>query len=167
MSRSQFVLLVCSAAAAAACAGAPRAANPLGPVALDARLLYDNSGGIQDSAQVVIRDAQTFSDYWRRATSTQDSPPPVPDVDFRRDMVLLLAGGRMSPDYEVRIDSAGVRLESTAEGRQQEVLAVVYTVVEGCRRFTHDAYPVEFVRLRRYDGAVRFVGRRELAAGCR
>jgi hypothetical protein len=156
------LILLCGA-----CGGGPRMAAPLAVVPAAARLLYDNSGGIQDSAQLVIRDEETLRQVWGRATATQSDPPPVPQVDFRREMVLLVAAGRMSPDNEVRVDSAGVRREPTAAGRQQEVLAVVYTVTEGCRRFARDAYPVELVRIRRYDGEVRFTGRRERAADCR
>lgn len=149
------------------CGGGARVAAPLGPVPIEARLLYDNDGGIRDSSQLVIRDAGALLAAWERATATQTSPPPVPEVDFRRDMVLLVSGGRMSPADQIRIDSAGVRREATPAGRQQDVLAIIYTVTEGCRRFDRDAYPVEFVRMRRYDGEIRFIGRRERAASCR
>jgi hypothetical protein len=152
----------------AACGGsAPRAPAPLGAMPIEARLLYDNGGGVRDSSAVVIRDAAALNEAWQRATSTQGTPPPVPDVDFRRDMVLLVSTGRMWPDDQLRVDSAGVRRETTTDGRQEEVLAVTYTVTEGCRRINRDAYPVELVRIRRYDGPVRFIGRRERATNCR
>jgi hypothetical protein len=152
---------------AAACGSGPRAPAALGAMPIDARLLYDNGGGIRDSSALVIRDAATLQEVWGRATSTQSSPPPVPDVDFRRDMVLLVSTGRMWPDDQLRVDSAGVRREPTTTGGQQEVLAVVFTVTEGCRRINRDAYPVELVRIRRYDGPVRFIGRRERTTNCR
>lgn len=166
MSPNRSILLLGAAMLATGCGGAPSMANPLAPVPGDARLLYDNSGGIQEAEQRVIRDPATLHEVWQRVTSTQDSPPPMPTVDFRREMVLLVAGGRMSPDDEMRVDSAGVRRESTPGGRQSEVLAVVYTVAEGCRRFPRPAYPVELVRIRRYDGEVRFTERRDRASTC-
>jgi hypothetical protein len=53
-----------------------------------------NSGGIRDSTRVVIRDVATLGEYWRQATSTQVAPPPVPTVDFNREMAILVAAGR-------------------------------------------------------------------------
>lgn len=140
---------------------------PLGPVPVEARVFYDNGGGIRDSGQVVIRDVATLQDVWQRATSTQSSPPPMPSVDFGRQMLLLVSAGRMSPDDEIHVDSVGVRREVAAAGGQHDVLAVQYTITQGCRRFNRDAYPVEIVSVRRYDGEVRFIGRRERATGCR
>lgn len=140
---------------------------PLGPVPVQARLLYDNGGGIRDSGQIVLRDAASFREVWQRATSPQSSPPPVPEVNFQSDMVIVVSGGRMSPSDQLHVDSAGTRRERTPAGQQQTVLAVHYTVTEGCTRINRDAYPVEVVRLRRYDGEVRFMGKRERAANCR
>jgi hypothetical protein len=141
-------------------------AVPLGPVPVDARLLYDNGGGIQEAGNTVIRDQATLVRIWEQATSAQSSPPPLPSIDFRTHMVLLVAGGRMSPADEIRVDSAGVRRESTPAG-EREVLAVVYTVSESCRRFARDAFPVEVVQFRRYDGDVRFIENRVRGPDCR
>jgi len=168
MRLSGIAILFPAALLAAACGGrAAPVAAPLGPVPVQARLLYDNGGGIRDSGQVVIRDANTLREVWQRATSTQSTPPAVPDVDFQRDMVLVVSGGRMSPSHQLHVDSAGTRRERTPAGREQEVLAVHYTVTEGCTRINRDAYPVEVVRIRRYEGEVRFIGRREPATNCR
>ena len=169
MRLSGSVLLLAAAFAAAACGGgkAPPPPVPMGPVPVDARLLYDNGGGIRDSGQFVIRDAPSLQALWQRATSTQSSPPPVPQVDFARDMVLGVAGGRMAPNDQIHVDSAGIRTERTPSGAQQRLLAVHYTVTEGCTRINRDAYPVELVRIRKYAGEVRFMGKRERAANCR
>jgi hypothetical protein len=162
-------LLLLVAVTAAACGGAkaPAPAVPLGPVPVDAKLLYDNGGGIRDSGQIVIRDAASLQEVWQRATSTQSSPPPVPVIDFQKDMVIVVAGGRMSPSNEIHVDSAGMRRERTPAGIEQRVLAVHYTVTEGCTRINRDAYPVEAVRIRRYQGEVRFIGKRQPAVNCR
>jgi hypothetical protein len=168
MKLSDVVVLCTATLAVAACGGkAPPQAAPLGPVPVQARLLYDNGGGIRDSGQIVIRDVNALRETWQRATSTQSSPPAVPEVDFQRDMVLMVSGGRMSPSDQLHVDSAGTRHERNPAGREQEVLAVHYTVTEGCTRINRDAYPVELVRIRRYQGEVRFIGRRERATNCR
>jgi hypothetical protein len=149
-----------------ACGGGAAAPRPLGSVPLEAQLFYDNLTAIRDSLTVVIRDVETLRRYWTDATRAQSSPPQVPQVDFERQMVLLVAGGRMPLEFQIRIDSAGVRNEPTADRKQRDVLLVNYTVIESCRR-SRDAYPVEIVRIRKYDGEVRFTGRREPATGCR
>ena len=169
MRLSGVTLLLAAASAAAACGGAkaPAAPVPMGPVPVEARLLYDNGGGIRDSGQIVIRDQPSLQDVWQRATSTQSSPPPVPTIDFQREMVVAVAGGRMSPSHEIHVDSAGIRRERTPAGKEQQVLAVHFTVTEGCTRINRDAYPVELVKIRRYAGEVRFIGKRQPAVNCR
>src|SRR5687768_13590872 len=133
--------------------GAAPTPRPLGPVPIE--------------AQVAIRDAATLQDIWRRATSTQSSPPPAPTVDFERQMLLLVASGRMRSGDEIHVDSVGTRREVTAAGREQEVLAVQYTITEACSRLQRDTYPLEIVRVRRYQGDVRFIGKRARASSCR
>lgn len=167
MRLSGFALLPVLTLAAAACGGRAAAPTPLGPVPAQARLLYDNGGGVRDSGQVVVRDANTLREVWQRATSTQSSPPAVPTIDFGKDMVVMVAGGRMSPSNEIHVDSAGVRKERTPAGKEADVLAVHFTITEGCARINRDAYPVEMVRIRRWEGEVRFIGRRERAVNCR
>jgi len=158
-----------SAMIAAGCSHASQAPPPapLGPIAPEARLLSDNSGGIRDSTRLVIRDAAALTTTWRQVTALQSNPTPMPTVNFARDMVVLVAGGRMSPADEIHVDSAGVRREATTGGKQQNILAILFTVTEGCRQFTRDAYPVEIVRLPRYAGEVRFIGKRERGPACR
>lgn len=147
--------------------GAPPAPRALAPITIEARLWRADDGGIPDSTEVVIRDAAAMRDLWTRATSMQATPPELEDIDFRRQMVVMVAAGRMAPADEIRIDSVGVRIEPTAGGGRQEVLAVQYTITENCGRFAGDAYPVEIVRVSRYDGQVRFLGRRQRSESCR
>lgn len=163
-------ILILGAALLAACGrgGAPETPAPtFNPVTTAERLYYDNGGGIQEALQLVIRDATTLADVWQRATSRQVEPPPVPQVDFTREMLLLVAAGRMTPQDEIRVDSVGIRSETTATGRTETVMDVIVRIREGCRRFNADAYPLEVVRVRRFDGPVNFVERREQAADCR
>jgi hypothetical protein len=83
-------------------------------------------------------------------TALQSNPTPMPTVNFARDMVVLVAGGRMSPADEIHVDSAGVRREATTGGKQQNVLAILFHCDGRLPQFTRDAYPVEIVRLPRY-----------------
>lgn len=145
---------------------APAAAPPAAPVAATALLYYDNSGGIQDSLRRVVRDAEEFRQIWRQATSTQSSPPEQPSVDFGRAMLLVVSGGRMTPEDMVRVDSVGVHEEVSASGRRERVMQAIVRTIRGCGGFSSDAYPLAIVRVERFDGPVRFTERRERAEGC-
>lgn len=160
-----FLLL----AAVAACGRPSPAPLPaaLAPVTEQSELLYLTTSGVRDSGQVVVRDNAAFQDLWRRATSAQPNPVPAPAVDFTRDMVVMVAGGRMSPADQLHVDSVGVRRESTASGKPRDVLAVVYSIREACSKLNGDAFPVDIVRVQRYTGEVRFVAHRVRGSDCR
>ena len=125
-------------------------------------LFYDNAGGIRDSLRVVISDPGTLARYWTQATSQQASPAPQPTIDFDHEMVILVAAGRMTPDDQIRVDSLLVRRELTSEGERVETLTIVVSTVEGCRQFRTEAFPVQIVRARKFDGPVRWDERKPI-----
>jgi hypothetical protein len=162
----RFTLLVlCVLILAAGCRrSAPVPVQPeWRPIAPVARIFYDNSGGVRDSLRLVIRDESQLKSLWDQVTSTRSDPPPVPAVDFGREMVLVVAAGRMIAEDEIRVDSVTVREDRTADGRTEEVLAAMVRTIIGCRRFDIEAYPVEMVRVQRFPGTVKFVEIREQA----
>lgn len=159
------VVVIAIAATGCGRKAAPPAA--LQPLPEMARLYYDNGGGIQDSVRQVVRDPATLSALWQKATAAQAAPPPLPAIDFRKEMVLVAGAGRMTPDDQIHVDSVGMRKLANAAGKQQDVLTAWVTVTQGCRRFRSDAYPVEIVRVNRFEGPVRFVDQRVQATGCR
>lgn len=146
-----------------ACGRGPALPAPLGPVPETARLYYDDGGGLTDSTRLVVRGEAMWQEVWQRATAPRSAPPPLPVIDFSRDMILVVAAGRMTPEDQIRVDSVGVRRERTAEGEDQDVLTVVVRTAQGCGLFASEAYPVEIVRVRRFDGPVNFVERRQRA----
>jgi hypothetical protein len=151
--------------------GAMAATPPPGPPAWTplpaaALVYYDNSGGIQDSVRLVVRDEATLREVWGRATSVQSPPPALPTVDFGREMVVVAGAGRMTPDDMIRVDSVAVREEMTPANQRQRVMEVVVHTVRGCQRFSSDAYPLAIVRVQRFEGEVRFTERRGRADGC-
>jgi hypothetical protein len=166
MMRTLAVYLLTALLVVGACSRGRQEAPPAPwlPLATDARLYTDNAGGIQDSMRTVVRDASTLRLVWQQATAGQASPPSVPAVDFAREMVLVAATGRMTPEDEVRIDSVRVRHETDASGRVEEVMSVLVSTVEGCGHFTAPAFPIDIVRVRRFDGRVTFIDRRQRAA---
>jgi hypothetical protein len=157
---------------AVAIAGACRSAQAPAPTSLYATpstavVFYDNVSGVRDSTRLVVRDQPGLERLWTRINQGRSEAAPAPTVDFRRDMVIAVGAGRMSPDDRIQVDSLGVRRETTAGGKVRDVLAVVVRTTEGCQRFRAEAYPVQVVQVRRFEGPVHFVERRAGAAGCR
>ncbi len=165
-----FALLLLPAALAACRGGGgpppPPAPEPLARLEAAQRLYYDDGGGIADSMRVAVRDPATLRDLWDRATSTLDSPPALPTVDFTREMVLVVAAGRMNPGDRIQVDSAGVRSELDPDGRRREIMQAQVRIILDCTGFDADVYPVEIVRVRRFDGPVQFLHARERAPNC-
>lgn len=154
--------------AGATAVATPAQAPVFNGIASSDRVYYDNgSGGIQDSVRMVIRDPAQLAAVWKQATAGQQTPPPAPTVDFTKEMVVLVGAGRQTPDDQIHVDSVGVTQATTAAGRKEETLSVIVRTMEGCHQFRTAAYPVEIVRVRRFDGPVVFVERHEQAANCR
>jgi hypothetical protein len=124
-------------------------------------LYRDNVGGIRDSVRIIAFDAAALGTHWRQATSTQASPPAVPAIDFNRDMVIIVAAGRQTPEEQIHVDSLFVQRELMSSGQRQEVLTIVVRTVVGCGRLRTEAYPVEIVRARRFNGPVKWADRIE------
>jgi hypothetical protein len=143
--------------------GGPALPPPPTPMPPPVPLYRDNGGGIRDSTRVVILDEATLDQYWAAATSPQSSPPPMPVVDFDREMIILVALGRATPEEEIHVDSLLVRRELNAAGDRVETLAIVVRTVQGCGRFRTEAFPLAIVRARAFDGPIRWEERRQQA----
>ena len=125
----------------------------IGPAA---RLYYNDSPGLRDSARAVIRDPAEWASRWRQITSTQASPPALPSIDFAKEMVLMAGAGRMNPGDQIKIDSVSVQ--------DQSISVVVRTTTE-CRPFPGEAYPLELVRVAASAKPIVWVERRG-KSGC-
>lgn len=166
-----LVLMVVAVACGRGQSPAPSLSGPQGPPPAEPypvpqRLYYDNGGGIQDSLRVVIREEGSLRSRWEQATSRQAVPPPHPEVDFGREMVVLVSAGRMTTEDQIQVDSAVVVQAMDPEGEMRGVLTLFVRTTRGCGRFNVDAYPLEILRLRRFDGDVRFSERIVQAEGC-
>lgn len=116
---------------------------------------------------MVVRERGRWDEVWARATSQREDPPPPPAVNFEDEMVLVVAGGQMSPGDRIRVDSVGFEVVRTPDGDTEEVLSAVVRTIRGCGRFAGDAYPVEIVRVRHFEGRVDFLERAEQPTDCR
>jgi len=138
--------------------GGGRLPAPLAPVLSSARLYYDDGPAYTDSVRLVVRDVTTWQQVWSQATSTQGAPPPLPEVDFGREMVLVVGAGQMHPGDQIHVDSVGVR---------QDVYVAIVRTITACRQFPTPAYPLEIVRVARSARQVTWSERRDRAADCR
>ena len=166
--RTSLVLRAALAALALLAAGCGRgrpATLAPAPVLQPSVLYDDDAGGVRDSVRVVVRDPAAFQVLWRNATQGQPSPPPLPSVDFAREMVVAVGAGRMTPDDRIRVDSVSLRPEAGG-GRARASLVVLVRTTHGCGPFSTAAWPVQLVRVRRHDGPVVFLERRARAEGC-
>lgn len=114
------------------------------------------ASGHTDSNRLVIRDAAEWGRFWGAIVSHISPPPPVPPIDFQREMVLAAAmGERPSGGYLISIDA--VYLSGGT------VYAVVKSEVPGptCGAASVMTAPVAAVAVERVNGEVRFVERTE------
>ena len=62
--------------------------------------------GISERARLVIRDRAEFNELWNKIMSNIPDKPPLPEVDFSREMLIVAAMGQQPSAYEIIIDSA-------------------------------------------------------------
>jgi len=129
----------------------------MGAVAADDRIYYDDAATYPDSVRLTIRDPESWQKAWLKATQAQATSPALPEIDFKRSMVVLVSAGRLNSGDEIHVDSVGLQ-----SGRP---VAVVRTTV-ACRPFPGDAFPLEIVRMPRSDSTVTFLERRTKTEDC-
>ncbi len=63
--------------------------------------------GLDDSLRLVIRDAETWQNTWERMHRSQRPQPPLPEVDFEHEMLIVAAlGSRPSGGYSILVEAA-------------------------------------------------------------
>ena len=158
MQRRILTIAFGAALTAVACGKSVPMVAPLSPVLSSQRVFYDDQTGFPDSVRLVVKDASVWESVWGQATYNQASPPPLPPVDFTRDMIIVVGAGRMSPGDQIRVDSIGTRTD--------DYYVVVVKITEECQPFPADVYPLEIVRVPRDERPVVFEVRRVRAPGC-
>ncbi|HEU4434398.1 MAG TPA: hypothetical protein VFR51_13530 [Pyrinomonadaceae bacterium] len=92
-----------------ACSGTRVAAlsleRPFGLKMYGRRISY-LSGGISRRARLVIRTRDQFTELWNEITSSTSDKPPLPEVDFSREMLAVAATGPEKEPHSLIIDSA-------------------------------------------------------------
>lgn len=113
--------------------------------------------GIEESRRAVIRSDLAWPGFWVELQGSLRPQPPVPSIDFSRDLVIAAAmGQRSSGGYSIEI-----REVAADEGK---LFAVVVEVSPGANCFVTAALtqPVDVVRVPGMAGRdVAFVERKE------
>lgn len=98
--------IACFADLAIAQYGSPREVLPItrlrqGPTA------YSSYSGLDEPVRAVVRDSAAWNALWQAIARPFYPPPPLPQVDFDRDMVVVAAlGARPSSGYDIVIEGA-------------------------------------------------------------
>ena len=64
------------------------------------------SGGISQRARLVIRNRDEFNELWNQIMRLVSNKPPLPEIDFSREMIIVAAMGQQPSRYGILIDSA-------------------------------------------------------------
>ncbi len=117
---------------------------------------FRHMSGLYQERLMVIRDPAEWLGQWRRITARQGDPPPLPAVDFSREMLLMAAmGPQPSGGRRVAIDRI---VEQPGE-----LLAFVRFVSPGlrCGAIAAVTSPVDIVRIPASPANVRWVIERQ------
>ncbi len=125
---------------------------------MDAVVFSTDRLAVGDSVREVVRDQNRWDEVWAQARSAEPSAQLPRPIDFRREMVLVAAAGRMDTGAQIRIDSVGFR---------GEALVAHVVTIRDCRGFTSDVYPLVMMRVAKTDREVRWIERSESTERCR
>jgi len=117
------------------------------------RLLHEENSGLKDPVRTVVRDSSAWKDWWGRVTANHLQAVPVPSVDFRREMVILVGlGPQQSTGYDVHVMSAR-HVGATLQIRVQVSLLGLGPCMAGMMVTS----PVDIIRIPRSGGVVTFL----------
>jgi hypothetical protein len=153
--RCPYFLVLVGAALGAACSasivpGEPGRAVPL--VRLRAEpYSFTYYSGLDQPERIVVRDEAAWREIWAAIWRQASPEPPLPEVDFSQDMLVVVAlGERLTGGFGILADSAFAT--------EDELVIRVRTIAPGARCGTTQALtqPVDVARVPRAELAVRF-----------
>ncbi len=107
--------------------------------------------GIPGEMMSVIKDEAAWKTFWSTMHASQTPAPPVPAVDFSREIIVVAAAGmRPSSGYAIQVMSA-----TEAKG-DVTVSVELISPGAGCINAQMMTSPVDIARIPKRDGQVRF-----------
>lgn len=157
------LMLVGVAVGFAACGAAPRSPGGPGAPTPVTRLRtgpssFTDFSGLREPQRLVVREPSAWREVWAAIWRGYSPEPPVPEIDFGREMLVVAAlGERPTGGYNIFIETA-------AEGPTGLVIQI-RSVSPGPRCAMTQAFtqPVDIARLPRRDGPVLFADRSEVS----
>ena len=112
---------------------------------------YRHTSGFDTQQQFVVRDSATWATTWTMVLGSHSPKPPLPSVDFSREMIVVASmGTRSSGGYTVGIDSVFVardtvffRVRETSPGPRCGTTAALTSPV-GLARVERSEMPVGY-----------------------
>jgi hypothetical protein len=133
------------------CGGKPVAISLLDTRLPGRRTSFRLNGGITERGRFVIRDRDALDKLWQQLHRAGSDKPPLPGVDFSREMIIVAAMGQQpTSGYESIIDSA------CEADHQLEVLVRSTNFLKCGGQTTSVTAPVDIVRLPKTDLPVVF-----------
>lgn len=115
--------------------------------------------GLREPARTVIRDRESWQDFWQSFAGARVPAPPAPEIDFAQKQVIVAAmGERSTAGYDIAVDAVYQQNDTTY------VVVVEREPASGCIAATVISTPATAVLIPPGSGPVRFVERQETRA---
>jgi hypothetical protein len=124
----------------------------LAPMPENVREVYDSNSGYEEPTRLVVRSQEEWTRVWATLVARQSPTPPLPEVDFGTEMLLVAAmGTRNTGGYTIDIPTAVTR-DGTLTAKVREE-----SPGPNCILTQAVTTPAVVVRALRHDGSVEFV----------
>lgn len=115
------------------------------------RTSFASYSAIGEPLQVLVRDVEAWRKMWEQIHRTVSPLPPLPDIDFSREMVVVVAlGARPTGGYGIIVDRAYERDD------RLEIVVRKQTPGKTCFNTQAVTQPVDIVRLPKTERSVVF-----------
>jgi hypothetical protein len=113
--------------------------------------------GLDEPLRLIITDPDAWREIWKRIHSNHSELPPLPEVDFSRDKILVVAlGARPTGGYGIIIDGAYERDDRI------EVIVQSQSPGKSCMTTQAVIQPVDIVLLPKMDRPIVFQEKEEV-----
>lgn len=110
------------------------------------------NGGFTEKLNQVITTQETFNKAWEKAYANYMKKPRVPEVDFTKNVVLLVALG------EQRSGGYGIKVDKVVSTKSNTTVTIMETKPgKNCNLTTALTYPYQFVQIEKTGKSITFI----------
>lgn len=134
-------------------AGTPVIVTPLREscATCSTRASFEVYSGITERQRLVIRDHEAWRKVWKRIYAQRSPTPPLPEIDFAGEMLIVAAmGGKSTGGHGIVIDGANER------DNRLEIKVRSISPGKGCMTTQALTAPVDIVRIKKTERTVVF-----------